>query len=755
MRLARPALIIAGALTIAVCAREPELVLLQRDAEARPSHSKKHHAQHAEHASRSKEGGHKKHHEWHHSHQVSLTRSKQMPVSMPADVVPSASTPTVAPEQVASQVTAAITAAESLPPPAVPEVAAPQVSPAAVATATVAPSGAMTVAAAAAAATAAPAGVATAVSVAAATAAPAAVAPTGSAATVTASAPAMASAAPAVAGSIPEAGTPTLTAVPEKAAAAPSEPSGTQGTAASTSAAATMATLSPAQAGEAPSGVVPPVGAPAPQLFQCASETSLDEEPCLECTMSSSCACEGYIRFGYSPSWTEWMPASGVMECAASTFGGQDPEPGHGKVCVCYGHPSDVPVALATPLSGVGLPILIVAGVAVAVSIALTMAHGFNTINDLPPGPCELALQAGTPAVHIAPMICAMFVAVAMRAESLTPAKGSFLQTGRSQVSRHVHLGLEPLEAGQDPLSGFPGMNFAVTLVAAAFVIQVMLRLYAEHLIVQVELGQHAGVQQHRQMVKFWSRIHHVAILVMNGGIVAIILGILTMRTSSGGVDGMFLASIACSVALAIVYFTAYGALHILVTIPKPFGAAVMKLSALNMNFAPMICIMFLGLQVSADSAGRDVPRTVEDNMFLCVGAVLCQVTLGVVTPFIFGAELQRVGPKGEEDLVIRSQDGVVATSLLRWAVMAVLYYCVWEVCQAMWVLNAEPPRERLLCFLAAVYFAMYLFLWVALTARQLAQGGFQNIIRVLAEGKEMVAFCPMMAALVLAWWVY
>lgn len=520
----------------------------------------------------------------------------------------------------------------------------------------------------------------------------------------------------------------------------------------------TLPTVSAHLAGDPPPGL--PKGSPAHEVFQCASNRAKGEDDCPECAMTTSCACEGYIRFGYPPAWSDWFPVTGVTDCSMERFG-LDPLPGKGKVCMCYGEGRNVPVTLAAPLSGVGWPIFSVAAIAVVVSVSSTIAHGFNTFNNLGAGACELALQAGLPAIHIAPMICAIFVAVGMRAASLSPAHPSVFFVAKHKQGGHHEMtfhsfwaSVNPAGGDEDPLAAFPGMKLAVSLVATAFIAQVVFRLYAEHLIVQAGTCQHAGAHEHWLRVKTWSRIHNATLLVMYLGIFVLLCGILTMRVN-GADNWRFLPSMACTIALATCYFTAYGLLHILVTIPKPFGAAVMKLSALNLNFAPMICTMFLGLQVSADVAGKAVPSGVEAYMYVCVGTIVCQVLLGVATPFLFGAELERVGPNGEEDLVIRNKDGILTTSLLRWAVMVAMYIGIWKVCCAMWLFNAEPPRERLLCFLAAVYFQMYLLLWVALTARQMGKGGFQHTIRVFAEGTDMVSFCPMLAALVLAWWVY
>lgn len=575
---------------------------------------------------------------------------------------------------------------------------------------------------------------------------------------------AVAAAEAAAAGALADPAQPTTTAVaaPLQTTAAPTvasiaDPISNPPEAAATSGATEATpTVPPALAGDPPPNLPPvPAGQPAHQMFQCASNTAPGEEACAECGMTTSCACEGYVRFGYPPSWSNWFPVSGVTQCSSDVFG-VDPLPGKGKVCMCYGSGSNVPITMAAPLSGVGLPIFAVAVVALAVSLSLTVAHGFNTFNNLSHGSCEMALQAGAPAVHIAPMICAIFVAVGMRAARVPPETASLIavkhiQGGHSSPTIYGHwAAVNPAGGEEDPLAAFPGMKLSVCVVAAAFVTQVLFRLYAEHLIIQGGVGQRAGLQEHWLRVKFWSRVHNCSVMAMYGGIVAIVGGILTMP----GLRTM-LPSIACTVALAVCYFTAYALLHILVTIPKPFGAAAMKLSVLNLNFAPMICTMILALQVSADAKGAEVPDDVEIYMFVCVATVICQVLLGLATPFLFGAELECVGPQGEEDLVIRNQDGVLATSIMRWVVMVAMYVGIWEVCFAMWFFNAEPPRERFLCFLAAVYFLMYLLLWVALTARQIWKGGFQHAIRVFTEGKEMVSFCPMLAALVLAWWVY
>lgn len=215
-----------------------------------------------------------------------------------------------------------------------------------------------------------------------------------------------------------------------------------------------------------------------------------------------------------------------------------------------------------------------------------------------------------------------------------------------------------------------------------------------------------------------------------------------------------------CTEILAITYFLVYLVLHIFRNRDArvaaqggrqtSFGLEVMKLAATAMNFAPMLCVLFMGSQIAADWAGVDLPKSATMWMYICTLSVLLQVILVIAAPFLANADLKVVGPNGEVDFVTQSHDLFVCISIVRWAAMTALYIGVAVVCISLWNTDAAPSMTHSLYRFAFIYFSAYLVLWAAITARQLSEGGFARTIRVLSVAKDTVVFCPMLAVLFL-----
>merc|ERR1719272_2225694 len=105
------------------------------------------------------------------------------------------------------------------------------------------------------------------------------------------------------------------------------------------------------------------------------------------------------------------------------------------------------------------------------------------------------------------------------------------------------------------------------------------------------------------------------------------------------------------------------------------------------MHFAPMLCVLFLGTQIAVDSANVALPDYAGKWMYVCTYAVLVQLVLAVLTPFLFNAHLQPGTKNGEDTLVMTNHEGFILTSMIRWTAMTLLYTGVLVVSRALWIL--------------------------------------------------------------------
>jgi len=496
-----------------------------------------------------------------------------------------------------------------------------------------------------------------------------------------------------------------------------------------------------------------------PRVFMCASEWSKPWANCAECNMKRNCNCVGQVRFGYAENWGDWQDVNGTISCERSSFG--DPVVGQGKVCQCqpldlYAEPIHVN-ADGGAVGGVLTSIIIVVLTYFFVYVLLAIVRTMNTICQGGASEFEKVLEiATTHCVYFAPMLCVVFFAVSKRADTLT--------AGASR-----EYGLPP-----DWLQLFVGV------CAVSFAVQTLAFLFAEWFatrgVITVQGNgafddsrtvnvriQHTPRQA--QLVGCWRAICNVAICVMYIALGCSIVGVLLMEEPDAVRDERgstpVSAGTVCTLVLALVYFSVYLLVHLFRNqeyyaavngVPTgSFGFEVMKLAATAMNFAPMLCILFMGSQIAVDWAGIvSLPNNATTWMYICLASILLQVCLVIAAPFLSDAEMHVVGPSGEADFQTRNHGVFVCLSIVRWLAMSVLYLGVVVVCASLWSTDAAPAMTHQLFRFVWVYFAVYLALWAAITARQLSGGGCIGVIRVLSICKDTVVLCPMMAALYL-----
>lgn len=472
--------------------------------------------------------------------------------------------------------------------------------------------------------------------------------------------------------------------------------------------------------------------------FICASDNEEQAEFCPECTMSQMCQCNGWVKFGYEPAWTPWQQVNGVIECNATEFG--DVYPGHGKICVCAQPMASQGYWTGPTVADMWWPILLVV-VPATLLIAATIVAELIGSTIAGKSFIEVALEASAPSVAFAPMIAALFVAAAKRGEYV-------LAGGAGAESL-----LQSTAHGSPDLSSFQSVDVCIKVCAVAFVCQVVSRVIYEFLAARERARGPAISVVHNSPERLVLLCHHASVMVTYVSLAALLALLMTMG------DLPFVEATLCTIILAVVYFGCYLVLHIMTfSEASEWGRAIAKLSVLNMQFAPMLSVLFIGMQVAAEAAtGGPVKPYVEDWMKICTAATLLQVLLSVLMSALFHARLE-IAPDSKEDLVVRRSEGVLLFACIRWATMAVLYLGVWKVSRAVWLTDMVQGRAHVLCAFAAVYFLAFAVLWVVMTLRQISEPDswhhFAHAIRHCMTATQIVAVCPMAAAFFVGWWV-
>jgi len=512
-----------------------------------------------------------------------------------------------------------------------------------------------------------------------------------------------------------------------------------------------------------------------PKVFDCASEWGRPWANCLdkECHLGRVCRCDGQVRFGYGERWTTWRVVTGKIRCSSELFG--DPYLGQGKLCQCQASQAwldDALVAGAPAKAGRGAsyaPVGLIMSSIVAVIIcyfvvylALAVARSLSQISSAyAQGALERALSACTSSVYLAPMLCAAFFTITKRAETLT--------------------------AGKPHTYGYPPRYLGVTsaVCAVAFVCQVIFHMCEEWTVAQQEVdtatrnvnGNGNGssmltldqqmVQRRAERLRRWTLLKWTAVAIMYLAIVIILIGTALMKQPQPLVKAFGAVTIApgtvCTLGLAVTYFAVYLVLRCLKTRDlnrsfnhggaatySSFGAEVMNLAPNTLSPAPMLAALFMGSQITADWSGVALSGVLEVCTYMCTFAVLVQVILVLLTPFMSDAELEATGTNNEVNFVTTNRNAFILISLVRWAAMTAMNVGVLIFCARLWRSQSSPSLTHLLARLATIYFVSYLVLWVAYTGRVLMGGGLLKIIRIMTGLKDTLVFCPMLAILAL-----
>jgi len=530
--------------------------------------------------------------------------------------------------------------------------------------------------------------------------------------------------------------------------------------------AASQGALPPApQTSDVPSS--PSASAAAAEARECASEWNDGWADCPECTMSRECSCPGgHVRFGYEPYWTAWTNVASTVDCSVESFG--DPYPGHGKLCLCTLEAvSPLGLGCAAKSGSLWWPPILVATVCLGVHVSWCIAHARNNDAGGVVGPVEKSLDATLPLVKVAPMMCVLFVAIASRVgetarlpDSGAPPEPAVagLALGRNAGASNVGVGAGSLPHwGSVDFQGLRGTKAGIGVCAIALLAQVTLRYHSERDSIRLEQDAAPG----NRPPPLCSVLYRVLVLCMYLLLLILTLRLLLLRTSSGAVPRLE-ASVNCTAIVALWYFGVYFVMLMMdfgTGARFPLTAAVAKLTALNLNFAPMICVLFLALQAAVDSADSMVSSHLVFLMSTCTFLVLLQAGLAALTPLALGAEVRpkAVGADAGEDIVLKKGHCVFLMMAARWTLMAYLLVCMLRFGRNLVRLQTCPQGlGRFISILTLVYFLVYVLLWLTMTCGRRSPGErTKQGLWTLGMAKNAVdVVCPLLAALRVSWWI-
>merc|ERR1719473_1846375 len=225
--------------------------------------------------------------------------------------------------------------------------------------------------------------------------------------------------------------------------------------------------------------------------------------------------------------------------------------------------------------------------------------------------------------------------------------------------------------------------------------------------------------------------------------------------------------AVSCVMNLSVQFFLVYLAVAVTRTMIQLGGATpfklklegVLTLAQYTVNFAPMLCILFVGARMRAlqiDPKNGNPQAWAQKCFFLCTYSVLLQTLLVVVLPLIMDCRVKKGTSEGDVTF-----EGLPATmnmviTAIRYVALLALYGGFTAVIVSVFLIKNEkdpsltpPISPAMLCVinLTAQYFVVYLCLFVFITLKQFT-GGFSLLIALFEAGQKTVMFAPMLSIL-------
>merc|ERR1719333_2024224 len=117
--------------------------------------------------------------------------------------------------------------------------------------------------------------------------------------------------------------------------------------------------------------------------------------------------------------------------------------------------------------------------------------------------------------------------------------------------------------------------------------------------------------------------------------------------------------AVKCTIDLTLQFFAVYLAIAVVRTImelsrPTPFLnklEGLLTLAKYTVNFAPMLCILFIGARMRAlqiDPKHGNPQKWAQNCFYLCTYSVLVQTLLVIVMPFVTKCECKQGASEGD-----------------------------------------------------------------------------------------------------------
>merc|ERR550537_2079549 len=270
------------------------------------------------------------------------------------------------------------------------------------------------------------------------------------------------------------------------------------------------------------------------------------------------------------------------------------------------------------------------------------------------------------------------------------------------------------------------------------------------------------------------SMVRYVIMAALYGGFIVICYGAFVMKGPKEiwGEEGAPPVSpaVGCTMNLATQFFLVYLGVALIKTTVELSGPSdfltkmggLFTLAKFTVNFAPMLCILFIGARMRAlqmDPKHGNPQKWAQNCFYMCAYSVMIQTLLVIVMPFLVECECKQGSSEGDVVFELENPTLGIIILVVRWICLLALYGGFTAVIYSVFVIEhptdvslTPPISPAMQCVmnLTVQYFFIYLCLWICITAQQFLGSSpfWDQAIAIFDAGRATVMFAPMLSML-------
>jgi len=366
-------------------------------------------------------------------------------------------------------------------------------------------------------------------------------------------------------------------------------------------------------------------------------------------------------------------------------------------------------------------------------------------------------METGATTVTYAPMLSVLFLGVRMRAIQLSQGQTEKYQLPQPWVQQAMYI--------------------CTYAVLAQVILVLMMPIFTGEMDVKCDKDGNLDTENMQVgglMATVLSVIRYIVMAMLYGGFIVICYGAFVMKGPKEiwGEEGAPPVSpaVACTMNLATQFFVVYLMAALVKTTQELSGHSdfltkmqgLLTLAKFTVNFAPMLCILFIGARMRAlqmDPKHGNPQKWAQNCFYMCAYSVLIQTVLVIVMPFCVECECKQGSSEGDVVFEMANPTIGMVVAAVRWICLLALYGGFTAVIYSVFVIEhptdvslTPPISPAMQCVmnLTVQYFFIYLMLWICITCQQFLGSSpfWDKAIAIFDAGRATVMFAPMLSML-------